>query len=102
MSVITSRHDAALAFLPAEYRCVVCGAKHLTPPFVQWMCERDLVICGECCSGLAHGLVADLIQVAAIVKLQRLFPGFTLIRKERQEVDAAAKAQAARYGRDGR
>ena len=78
MSVVTSRHDLVY---PAGPTCTFCGDKQYHPPFIQWMGDRELVICGKCCSGL-DGLVADIIQLTAIMELQRLYPRATLIRKD--------------------
>lgn len=71
-------------------RCSFCDTK-LRPPFVVWDCmpssEADLLICGPCCRKIKNGLMADLVQVAAIAELHDLgYRGMTLDRRSHREV----------------
>jgi len=61
-----------------EAPCALCGGG-LKVPFVVYN-HRDAVtcFCSECCTTLRRGLMADMVQVAAIVEMG--FNGSTLVR----------------------
>ena len=91
MSVITSCKDA---YFPKGEKCTFCGDRQYHPPMVFWTGgDSEVIICGECCRGLAKGLVADMVHVVAILDLKRLgYHGQTLVRESQQKVDDEAQA----------
>lgn len=67
--------------------CSICrGALH--PPFVSWDGAELAVlrICATCCRRHRNGLMADMVQVAAIGELGQRHK--TLVRKSNDEVEA--------------
>ena len=86
MSVINTR--TGITFSDADSRCNCCGER-LWPPFVEWHCSNEhIFICGECACRIKKGLMADLIQCAAIVDLQKLYGGsVTLVRSDVKKIE---------------
>ena len=83
MSVILSRENRMSCRKP-ETRCFECHG-HLGYPFVEW---NDLFICAKCCRRIKNGLMADIVQVAAIAELHSLgYRGNTLVRTTEQQVE---------------
>jgi hypothetical protein len=54
-----------------EAPCALCGGE-LKVPFVVYSHGPAACFCSECCTTLRRGLMADMVQVAAIVEM-----GFT-------------------------
>jgi hypothetical protein len=90
MSVITDNSEVSLE---TTGYCTFCGG-HLFHPFVEWHATPDdptaetysiVTICKQCCRKYSKGLQADLIQINAIIELERLYPGFTLTRTTRAQ-----------------
>ena len=88
MAVITTR-GSLYDLHTGGSNCSVCNDK-LQAPFVAWMCTEgpvgDLFFCGTCCRKIKNGLMADMIQVAAIAEINALgdvgsyYSGQTLVR----------------------
>jgi hypothetical protein len=75
MSVVNNKENDRQGGLHGK--CTECEGK-VWYPFLQW---NNLLICKNCISKVKRGLIADLIQFAAIVELQDLgYPGETLHR----------------------
>jgi hypothetical protein len=90
MAVILSREETYAA--GKDDKCAICGEAHLSPPYVYWYTEDGLYLCGQCCSNLRDGLVADFIQVIAIRDLKNLgYNGMTFTRESQVTVDKEAK-----------
>ena len=87
MSVVNTKFSFSIS--SPEDKCSVCDAK-LWPPFVEWHGHTNIFICGECCD-IRHSLMADLIQCAAIVEINRFehFRGTTLVRELTKKVEEA-------------
>ena len=88
MTVVNTEEDAA-HFWPScepDRKCTVCRGQ-LMLPFLAWLCEPpepSVLICPPCCRKIKTGLVADLIQVAAISELSSLGEPYskeTLVRE---------------------
>jgi hypothetical protein len=62
---MTVVRDSSCYWVPDRPRCSCCG-KTARYPFVHWMCERDLVLCADCCCSIQRGLTADMMRCAAI------------------------------------
>jgi hypothetical protein len=85
-----------------DVRCNFCG-ELLFYPFLCWdthphdseQCGH-ILLCSRCCCTIKKGLMADLIQLEAATELQRLYPGFTLVRENIKQRDA--RRAAARGG----
>jgi hypothetical protein len=82
MSVILSKED--------DFQRVGFGQRHAPPcfhcrgPCHYWDGEPELFICSGCCHRIKNGLVADMVQVAAIVDLIRLgYRDAVLVRENR-------------------
>ena len=61
-----------------EAPCALCGGE-LKVPFVVYNHSKAVTcFCSECCTTLRRGLMADMVQVAAIVELGDC--GSTLVR----------------------
>jgi hypothetical protein len=79
-------------------KCSIC-AELLLPPFLEWNCTSDLFICIECCRKHKNGLIADLVQAAAIAELRNaLGPrrrDQTLVRRSVKEVNEYAQRRLA-------
>ena len=95
MTVYLSRHEVMYPDNPA---CTVCG-EDVRPPFLYWSCHGPkrppnggVIICSGCCRNLRTGLVADLIQVAAIADLQDVYHNVTLVRSSVAKVEAETRA----------
>jgi hypothetical protein len=86
MSVVTNKHDDYRGSIKRGERCNLCGTK-VWYPFLVWDEERIIHICDDCCHKIRNGFIADLVQIAAIVDLRRLYPGFTLTRHDRQTLE---------------
>ena len=89
MSVTNTRTGLSFS---SGCKCNVCGEK-LWPPFIEWHGDSDIFICGRCCSKINRGLMADLIQCAAISDLQKLYGGFTLDRRSVKHLEDEEKKQ---------
>src|SRR5262245_40338513 len=79
-----------------NHKCSICCGK-ISYPFVYW-CDQytQLCICGPYCQQNKDGLIADLIQVKAIMDLQDLklsARDVTLIRSSRQNLEAKVRAE---------
>jgi len=76
----------------ANRKCAVCGNK-VEYPFLHWDSPAAMCICGDCCHEIKRGLTADLIQIAAIVDLQKLGYGgdVTLVRDSNQRLATEAE-----------
>jgi len=91
MSVINTKYDLP----PKDSRCAVCGGP-LQFPFLCWDqagSGSDLCICGECCHRIKDGLMADMIQIAAILDMRKLrqlsdHHSVTLVRRKYEELEA--------------
>jgi hypothetical protein len=86
MSVILNEHDEHER---GQHHCFDCGVSVGFPfdyPFVHWRGERDLFICGDCCRRIKNGLMADMVQVSAIMDFRGLgvMRDYTLVRKHKQ------------------
>ena len=58
--------------------CTFCGDRIASYPHVYWMGGAETVyICNSCCEDLKQPLMADLIQVSAIMELKTLSPVYT-------------------------
>src|SRR5262245_25703704 len=91
MSVINTRHD--YWSWHKIRKCSVCG-DDLNYPFIYWHGDNGLCICAPCCQRNKDGLIADLIQLAAIMDLQKLKLSYdvTLVRSSYKSLEAEAKA----------
>jgi hypothetical protein len=98
MSVITDKSEVSLQ---TTGRCTFCGG-YLYHPFVEWHGSpedpeekgfRIITICGRCCERYSKGLQADLLQIGAIIELERLYPGFTFVREYRGTHERRAAQQ---------
>ena len=85
MSVILSRNSFQFK---EELTCSACGEKGIRPPLVRWMGKKDLYFCTSCCRKLRHALVSDFIHAVAVADIQKLYPGYTLVRTAQSKVDA--------------
>ena len=78
MTVITNQYQPG--GVHGATVCSACG-EDLGFPYVRWLGHREINFCGKCCRNLKRGLVADLIQAAAIEDMQSLgYYNFTLLR----------------------
>jgi hypothetical protein len=76
MSVILSKENRMSSRKP-ETKCFECH-RALGYPFVEW---NSLFICAPCCGRIKNGLLADIVQAAAIADLHDLgYRGVTLVR----------------------
>ena len=74
--VITNEADRAYAH---RDDCSLCGGL-LKVPFVTYSHKKGgACFCSECCVTLRQGLMADMVQTAAIVEMG--MPSRTLVRK---------------------
>ena len=72
--------------------CTICN-KRLRLPYVEWQ-GTDLFICAPCCRTIRRGLMADMVQAAAIADLHDLgYREQTLIRSTWSRVNAAERAE---------
>jgi hypothetical protein len=81
MSIVTNKHHDFSGALRDNAKCAICGY-WVRPPYLEWIAETTIRICGRCCHSIKGGLVADLVQIAAIVDLQEYYPSFTLTREQ--------------------
>jgi hypothetical protein len=65
MTVVIGKHDCT-APSRHDHRCSLCEG-YLHYPFLHW--SQEIFICGDCCRGIKRGLIADLIQIVAILEL---------------------------------
>ena len=95
MSVVTTKSD--VSFCSPDDRCNICDSK-LWPPFLKWRAHTNILICGSCCQNIRPGLTADLIQLSAIVEMNRLGHGYyrdqTLVRKDKKKAEAETLARS--------
>lgn len=75
MSVYTNKTDYRET---RANECIICDGP-LRAPFFEW--NAKFVMCGKCVHKIKNGLIADLIHLAAIIDLQKLYPNQTFIRK---------------------
>lgn len=88
--VLTMKH---FTYATRDTVCTVCGEK-LFPPFVEWHGRPGFFMCAECCQSIKAGLMADIIQVAAIAEIRSLragtyYTGVVLERVSAKESEAA-------------
>ena len=77
MAVIAVDEDRAYAH---QADCSLCGERLLVP-FVTYSHKKGgLCLCSECCTTMRRGLVADMVQTAAIIEMG--LPSFTLVRSD--------------------
>jgi hypothetical protein len=94
MSVILSKENY-LSCLKPETRCFECH-KGLGYPFVEW---NSLFICAKCCRKIKNGLMADIVQVAAVAELHSLgYRGQTLVRMSADAAEREDREKAAGVG----
>ena len=92
MTAVITRLDITYGVTDND-TCTVCNQK-LWPPFVLWRNDassdsRHILICGDCTLSIKDGLMADLIQVAAIKELNRLgnhLSDYTFTRNHREQL----------------
>lgn len=72
---------------------------------MQWRTEGpDLFFCRDSCARRRDGLIADIVQIAAIAEIQRLgvMSNYTLVRKHNalleKQLAAQEEREAAEYG----
>ena len=93
MSVILSKEDR-MSYRKPDTVCTICSKK-LGLPYVEWH-GTDLFICAPCCRTIKRGLMADMVQAAAIAELHDLgYRGNTLVRTTRQQVEDDERKQIA-------
>jgi hypothetical protein len=82
-------------FKDAKCRCNACGNPLHFYPFLEWRGAVDFYLCAECCREVKHGLIADLIQVAAIKEMHdtdvAVYGEYTLVRKRISVLEAEEK-----------
>src|SRR5690606_8467045 len=88
--------------LVGREKCNMCGSS-LSYPFLFWWGEKDIFICGQCSAKCKEGLMADLVQIAAIMELRRVHSSMspakiTLHRMAESEIDAMIERDDA-HGR---
>ena len=73
-------------------KCTHCG-DGLFPPYLAWTGKSDFFLCGPCGERIKDGLIADLIQLSAVVQLQRHQPGtdMTLTRQSVRNLEAGER-----------
>jgi len=66
---------------PDNPKCSRCG-KEPAGPFFYWdfSSNQNLCLCGDCGVKVEKGLIADLIQLSATVRLRELYPEDTFSR----------------------
>ena len=99
MSIQLSRTGVGHQMYGSE-KCTHCG-DGLFPPYLAWTGKSDFFLCGPCGERIKDGLVSDLVQLAAVVQLQRHQPGtdMTLTRQRVSKLEAGERAeqQAAKF-----
>ena len=69
--------------------CDICG-KAMEPPYMVWLGRKqELAFCSKCCADNGRGMIADIVQLAAIHQTKQMMPGFTLERVRIMDVRKA-------------
>jgi hypothetical protein len=92
MAVITNAHDDCRGNSAIfDERCSICKEKLMQYPFIRWWAGGDDVFfCAVCSARIRDGMMADLVQIAAIVEIQRIAPHYknsTLVREHIPELE---------------
>jgi hypothetical protein len=98
VSVITCIHDDYYQCDDRHRKCTICG-ELLYYPFICWDEEDALYICGPCCRKYKRGLMADLVQLSAIVELRSIdiaYQGHVLERTSLTDIKDRALLQLAK------
>ena len=71
MAIVTGPDYEEQAHYTEEV-CAACKEPLRTYPYLLWLANGDLVVCGECCHKLGRGLIADLIHINAVMEMRDL------------------------------
>jgi hypothetical protein len=85
--VLTPEQPFRISCQNPNAACTICDGR-LLPPFLEWHgMEADLFICTRCCRKYKNGLLADMVQVAAIADLHDFgYPTQTFTRRDIRDV----------------
>ena len=88
MTVYTTKADDITS---CRETCNVCGVRLLWHPWIEWHGRENFAICGSCVGKIKTGLMADLIQCAAILDMQKLYRDCTLERQNVKPIEDRAQ-----------
>jgi hypothetical protein len=103
MTIVLNEHDELVPYVQERKCCSICG-NPVFYPFMVWRTSaaEDILICASCGPAIDNGFMADLIQLVATIKLRKLEPEYTLVRKLvrvlKEEGEAHKASERARLG----
>jgi hypothetical protein len=93
MSIVNTKYDDVYGVVADHKCCDNCGERLYHYPFLYWSgVDDDILLCSECCKQIKRGLIADIIQLAAIAELRDIGYGVnTLVRSNVAQLDEEGK-----------